>query len=192
MKEVKHSSGLSNQSIQKQRGSFMLFTLVIVALLTSVSVIGMQDTIETSRLTQSYKSYRLAEQRAQLALFKAFSRVSAKPTYKVKVNNQPLIPGLYPQIITIENKTISAWRYVNLNNLWENAHYAIVDKDPESSTYLHSYIIEKMLIDEKSSSSNIYRITARGYGLSAKTVVTLQIMVNLDKAKQQLSWAIIH
>lgn len=181
---------------QQQRGSFMLFTLVIIALLTSVSVVGMQNTIQASRLSQSYNSHSLAQQRAQNALFKAYSRLSDEGDFKVNSNNQPLQSGLYPQLIYFENRALSAWRYVDDYDLWRNKHYANIhtlsDSGFANHGYLSSYIIEKMLIGEKNKALNLYRITAKGYGLSINTQVMLQAVVNIDEHKRQLSWATIH
>ncbi len=179
-------------SLDKQRGSFMLFTLIIIALLTSVSVVGMQNTIQSSRLTQSYKSYALAEQRAQVALFNAYSRLNKIQMPLINSNNKPLVPGFYPQLLSVENKTVSAWRFVNSNDLWQDDSYVVVEKASESSSYLSSYMIEKIELVVSKRPLQIYRITAKGYGLSTKTGIVLQVLVDLNKTKRQLSWSIVH
>ncbi len=179
-------------NIEKQQGSFMLFTLIIIALLTSVSVVGMQNTIQSSRLTQSYKSYALAEQRAQAALFIAYNELNEIQMPSIADNNQPLEPGFYPQLLIVENKTVSAWHFIHSNDLWQDDNYVIVQKGSESSGGLSSYMIEKIGLSTNQRSLKVYRITAKGYGLSAQTGVVLQILVDLNKKKRQLSWSIIH
>ncbi len=185
---------------KKQRGSFMLFTLVIIALLTSVSVVGMQNTIQASRLTQSYTSFSLAQQRAQSALFKAYNYLNNEDDFEVNDESKPVIAGLYPQLVTIEGKTLSAWRYVDRNDLWRDDRYVKTFRQAEQpsinqdylNSYLSSYIIEEILKSEKEGAFHSYRITAKGYGLSDSTQIMLQAMVDLSASKRQLSWSIVH
>lgn len=176
--------------MDKQKESFMLFTLMIVSLLASVSLLGMKNTIQSTHLAQSYHSYYFAIERAESALSAANKSINGQREYKLDSLNKPLGKGLYPQFIESDNLTYSAWQFVKARNLWRQPEYTVVQTDGENKEFISSYIIEKL--NSSQSDYLLYRITAMAVGLSQDSSVVLQSLVMAGGEKRRLSWTILH
>jgi Tfp pilus assembly protein PilX len=178
-------------NMKKQQGSFILFTLIIISLIAGVSHIGMLGAIQSSRLTQSYLSYTLAINNAELALIEAQESIDINKVYKVSQINKPIENGLYPSLLRHQLVHLSAWEYIDEQDLWLNPDYCFTKHNAHSAMskrYLNAYIIEKLALPIKSVGNQLFRITAVGFGLQRSARVILQTMVVVGENKKRISW----
>lgn len=171
----------------RQRGSFILLTLIIISLLTTVSVIGLQSTIQNTRLINSYQSYQLAMHRAQTAITQAMKQLGSVKVFAINPINVPVVKGMFPQLINANGSQMSAWRYIKSKNLWWNDALALQHKDSQGR-YVSSYIVEKLIYESSDKKVQYFRVTAIGIGFSQSQSVVIQSIVCIGDKLRRLSW----
>lgn len=181
-----------------QQGSFILFCLVIISALTSLSLLSMQSSIQSSRLVHSYKSYNLAFRRAEVALQIAEDQLDTQSDYALDRTNKPLQRGLFPALLKSGATSQPCWQFISKKNLWLDEKYTIIQRLNLSKNLLFSninrsaYIIEKLSIDNTVEAVEWFRVTAKGFGLEANTAVILQVVLRVENTapakKQRVSW----
>jgi Tfp pilus assembly protein PilX len=176
----------------RQKGLFLLLTLVLIAFVASVSLIGMQNAINNTKLVQSFMSHSLALQRAEQALLIAEKALDSKRQFILRSDDKPLNLGLYPQFMDTSSGLTSAWSKLESENLWQNPAYLVVQfsRGPVigPSPIISSYIIERLVVSHVSLSHNYYRITAFGRGYGSLSEVLLQSIVEVTQKKRRVSW----
>ncbi|MEH6444886.1 MAG: hypothetical protein V7784_13405 [Oceanospirillaceae bacterium] len=169
----------------------MLLTLVIVSILATVSIIGMQSTIQNTRLVQSYHSYDLAVQRAETAIVLGEKALNIEDFFTVNVQSKLIEnKGMYAQSVVTNSGLETAWRFIDQQNLWADSNYAVVQR---IAGYISSYIIEELRMTEPLSEVLYFRVTANGQGFEKNTTVILQTIVRIEKfptgiEKNRVSW----
>jgi Tfp pilus assembly protein PilX len=151
----------------------------------------MLGAIQSSRLTQSYLSYTLAINNAELGLIEAQESIDINKIYQVSQINKPIEHGLYPSLIKHQLVYLSAWEFIDKQDLWLNSDYCITKFSSQPAMikrYLNTYIIEKLDLPTEIESNQLFRITAVGFGLQHSTRVILQAMVVVGDNKKRISW----
>lgn len=180
--------------MNSQHGSFILFCLVIISVLTSLTVASMQSSIQSSRLVHSYMNYHLAFTRAEVALKTAEDQFDIQSDYSVDLSNKPLEQGLFPALLNVSATEQPAWQFIGEQNLWLDEKYTIIQRLdsnqnwPFSNRYHSAYIIEKLSIGNTAPGIDWFRVTAKGFGLQVTTAVVLQVVFKVQGKKQRLSW----
>jgi Tfp pilus assembly protein PilX len=176
--------------IQKQQGMFILIVIVIVAVLANISLLGMSNTLYSTRLTTGFIQYSQALQRAEFALLLSQTQLAVSRKYEVS-NNKPVTLGAYPQFVSFQNAQLPAWQYIEHQKLWRNDQYTVLQRDKDGKIS-SSYIIEKLLIVEAGTNRDYFRMTAKGWGSDAGTAVILQSLVKNGISVDRLTRQIIH
>jgi Tfp pilus assembly protein PilX len=174
----------------KEQGMFIIIVIVIVAVLANISLLGMSNTLYSTRLAAGFVQYSQAFQRAKLALTTSQNRLAGISKYAVS-NNKPAISGAYPQFIAFKGTQVPAWHYIEQQKLWRDDRYSVLERN-KNGLITSAYIIEKLLIVDAATSSGYFRITVKGWGSDAKTAVTLQSLVKSGVSVTRLTWQIIH
>jgi len=176
--------------LKKEQGLFILIVIVIVAVLTSVSLLGMRNTLHSTKLAAGFIHYAQAFQQAELALAIAQRELATSRKYEVMSSNKPIVLGAYPQLVSFNGNEMPAWQYIEQKGLWRNSDYSVAQYD-NSGKIMNTYIIEKLLIIEASTSANYYRVTAKGWGRDTRTSVVLQSFFKHHTSIDRLAWQII-
>ncbi len=182
--------------VRKQRGTFLLLTLVVMAFLASLSLIGLQNTIQSTKLSQHFLSHSLALQRAQIAIalgeVAIATNFTSSSAFKVNASNTPLVKGSYPQILDVDGEWLSAWQMIEQAALWDDENYSVVQKTAVTYTnqqrIVSAYIIEKMQLKHPLTNAQYYRVTANGVGLNDRSTVLLQTLICSTTHRQRVSW----
>ncbi|EPJ46200.1 MAG: hypothetical protein OFPII_22270 [Osedax symbiont Rs1] len=188
--------------LRKQRGTFLLLTLVVMAFLASLSLLGLQNTIQSTKLSRHFLSHSLALQRAQIAIalgevaiatsFTSNSNSDSDSDFKVNVNHRPLVKGSYPQLLQVDGEWLSAWQMIEQAALWDDENYSVVQKSATAYSnqqrIVSAYIIEKMQLKQELSNVQYYRVTANGVGFNDRSTVLLQTLIRSTTYRQRISW----
>jgi len=178
------------RALKKEQGLFILIVIVIVAILASVSMLGMRNTLHSTKLASGFIHYTQAFEQAGLALAIAQKKLATSRKYEVMSSNKPIVLGAYPQFVSFNGNEIPAWQYIEQNGLWRNSDYSVAQYD-NSGKILSAFIIEKLLIIDPTKSANYYRVTARGWGRDTRTSVVLQSLFKHHISIDRLAWQII-
>lgn len=174
----------------KEQGVFIIIVIVIVAVLANISLLGMSNTLYSTRLAAGFVQHSQAMQRAKLALSLGQNELGGTSKYTVS-NNKPAVSGAYPQFIVFKGTQVPAWHYIEQQKLWRDDRYSVLQRD-ENGLITSAYIIEKLLIVDAATSSGYFRITVKGWGSDTKTAVILQSLVKSGLSATRLTWQIIH
>ncbi len=182
--------------LRKQRGTFLLLTLIVMAFLASLSLTGLQNTIQSTKLSQHFLSHSLALQRAQIAI--ALGEVAiagnfnSSSAFKVNASNTPLVEGSYPQILLVDGEWLSAWQMIEQAAVWHDDKYCVVQKSTLPYTnqqrIVSAFIVERMQLKQELSNAQYYRVTANGVGLNDRSTVLLQTLIRSTTHRQRVSW----
>ncbi|NQZ31620.1 MAG: hypothetical protein HRU06_10110 [Oceanospirillaceae bacterium] len=172
-----------------QQGSVMLFALVIIALLSSFSLLGMKNTIQANKLTQGFSSYQLALVRAESAIRVAELKLAQLPSLSINVQGEPEEHGLYLQLNSPFSSNV--WSAAELKKKWLDKKYVLLQQggdDGAVDTIISSYFIEKLLLHGSDINTQYFRITARGLGRAEANAVILQTIVCYTNQMSRVSW----
>lgn len=167
----------------------MLFALVIIALLSSFSLLGMKNTIQANKLTQGFSSYQLALVRAESAIRVAELKLAQLPSLSINVQGEPEEHGLYLQLNSPFSSNV--WSAAELKKKWLDKKYVLLQQggdDGAVDTIISSYFIEKLLLHGSDINTQYFRITARGLGRAEANAVILQTIVCYTNQMSRVSW----
>lgn len=152
----------------RQRGSALLVSLVFLLLLTMIGISSIQDSTLQERMAGNNRDQGVAFQAAEAGLRAAEKYLQGAVVGPFNGSN-----GLYvaasSSLPDWKAATQTGWKILPSNSL------TVVDSQPE---YLIEEVTETgqigLATDEALEVSAIYRVTARGYGVSPDSRVVLQ------------------
>lgn len=152
----------------RQRGSALLVSLVFLLLLTMIGVSSIQDSVLQERMAGNNRDQSVAFQAAEAALRTAEKYLQGAVVGPFSGSN-----GLYAG----GSSSLPDWKVASHDN-WKvlpSNSLSSVDSQPE---YLIEEVTETgqvgLATDEALEVSAIYRVTARGYGVSPDSKAVLQ------------------
>lgn len=172
-----------SQIPHRQRGAILIFCLVFLSILTVMGTSGMETTVLEERMSSNMRDYTVAFQAAESSLKSAEAWLLVQASL-------PIVSGDGSTTVWSENAMDPSatdgkywWDHANIDSAWWAANadsiagVAGVAAQP-------SYIIEEYrTVDTgeslefgSSRSRTFHRITARGVGVNANTVVRVQSM----------------
>lgn len=167
----------SHQPMHKQRGAVLIVSLVILLVLTMLGVQGMQTSTLEEKMAGNFRDKKLAFEAAEAALKAAEGVLNLSSTPPIA--NSSGSNGVY----TFASATINSYSFwsgvtgtnTNLPGLQENPKYVIEERGVQSGSGV-SKNAEAGAVSKSNFQGTTYgyRITARGTGGTANTVVILQ------------------
>jgi type IV pilus assembly protein PilX len=162
-----------------QKGSALLVSLIMLLLITLVAVGGMQSSILQEKMTGNMRDRDLAFQAAEAALREAESSTlsNSNAVYGASAN------GLYQA----NSLNLPDW---SARNMDEGNGSIVYGADFQGVVAQPEYFIERLPIEcifgcslgagGPAQTAPFYRITARGFGGSANTVVVLSSVYQIE------------
>jgi len=176
--------------VNKQRGSFILLVLVLTSFLASLSLLGMKNTIQNSKLTAGFISYKLAFSRAEVALKKAEKQLRMDEQLHIKAAEIVEAKGHKGKIT--QDRLIISRVLLDDRRIWHDNKQTVVEAaklaEYSSVTVTASYRVEKLLLVSKDGTTHYYRVTATGFDREGLSVVSLQTIVSYQDKLQRVSW----
>jgi type IV pilus assembly protein PilX len=167
MKSMNMQSQQQSITFNRQKGISLVMGLMFLVVLTILGVAGMRGALLEERMAGNTRDRDLAFQAAEAAIRVAEQALAAPPAFNLGTAYTPVLPS------GAEN---AYW--LNTHN-WA-AESVQIGWQPQGVSEAPRYVVERLALNGNGLNAGVpitvtaYRITARGVGMNANTVVILQ------------------
>ena len=167
------------KSMKNQTGAVLVFSLIILTVLTLIAVTGMKTSITDERMSGNFRDSEIAIQAAESALIEAFTAIDGLTTFTTLNGNNGML-----NIADIEPDFLSANTWTTAANYTESP--ALGDSQLAATPrrvikYIGNQAICGEPLDPDDQIANspacnpaVFRVTAHGTGLTPNSTRTIQ------------------